>query len=134
MTRPADALAEARAQVDESLAILRAVGDRRTFGKVLWCLAGINADLGDAETAAAQFEESLTLFIEFGDRWFCVLVLEVGSLPCSVVPGRRASRPAPRRRRQRARETSAFHSCSAFESPTTGSWPNRAQPWGMVVS
>ena len=39
----------------------------------------INADLGDAETAAAQFEESLTLFIEFGDRWFCVLVLEAAS-------------------------------------------------------
>jgi predicted ATPase/DNA-binding CsgD family transcriptional regulator len=78
-TRPPAALADARAQVDESLAILRAVGDRRTFGKVLWCLAGINAELGDAETAAAQFEESLTLFIEFGDRWFCVLVLEAAA-------------------------------------------------------
>ncbi len=75
-TRPTGALVDARMQVDESLEILRGVGDRRTFGKVLWCLAGINADLGDAETAAAQFEESLTLFIEFGDRWFCVLVLE----------------------------------------------------------
>ena len=39
-------------------------------------MADINADLGDAETAAAQFAESLTLFVEFGDRWFCVLVLE----------------------------------------------------------
>ena len=75
-TRPAGALVDARMQVDESLDILRTVGDRRTFGKVLWCLAGINADLGDVETAAAQLEESLTLFIEFGDRWFCVLVLE----------------------------------------------------------
>jgi DNA-binding NarL/FixJ family response regulator len=79
VTRPAGALGDSRAQVDESLAILRAVGDRRTFGKVLWCLAGINADLGDADTAAAQFEEALTLFIEFGDRWFCVLVLEVAA-------------------------------------------------------
>jgi predicted ATPase/DNA-binding CsgD family transcriptional regulator len=66
----------ARAQADESLDILRAVGDRRTFGKVLWNLADINADLGDSETAAAQFAESLTLFIEFGDRWFCGIVLE----------------------------------------------------------
>jgi predicted ATPase/DNA-binding CsgD family transcriptional regulator len=76
VTRPAGAHIAARAQVDESLDILRAVGDRRTFGKVLWNLAGINADLGDAETAAAQFEESLTLFVEFGDRWFSGLVLE----------------------------------------------------------
>ena len=43
---------------------------------MLWNVADINADLGDAETAAAQFEESLTLFIEFGDRWFCGIVLE----------------------------------------------------------
>ena len=51
---------------------------------MLWCLAGINADLGEAETAAAQFEESLTLFVEFGDRWFCVIVLEsVASLAAS---------------------------------------------------
>ncbi len=73
---PPGAHVAALAQVDESLDILRAVGDRRTFGKVLWCSADINADLGDAETAAAQFEESLTLFVEFGDRWFCGLVLE----------------------------------------------------------
>ena len=78
-TRPTDALIDARAQVEKSLDILRAVGDRRTFGKVLWCLAGINADLRDVEAAAAQFEESLTLFIEFGDRWFCVLVLEAAA-------------------------------------------------------
>ena len=76
VTRPAGAQVAARAQAAESLDILRAVGDRRTFGKVLWCVADINADLGDAETAAAQFAESLTLFVEFGDRWFCGLVLE----------------------------------------------------------
>jgi predicted ATPase/DNA-binding CsgD family transcriptional regulator len=76
VTRPAGGHVAARAQVDESLDILRAVGDRRTFGKVLWCSAGINADLGDVEMAAAQFEESLTLFVEFGDRWFSALVLE----------------------------------------------------------
>jgi DNA-binding CsgD family transcriptional regulator len=76
VVRPVGAHLEARAQAAESLDILRAAGDRRTFGKVLWSVAEINADLGDAETAAAQFQESLTLFIEFGDRWFCVLVLE----------------------------------------------------------
>ncbi len=76
VTRPAGAHAAAQAQADESLDILRAVGDRRTFGKVLWVVAEINADLGDTDTAAAQFEEALTLFVEFGDRWFCGLVLE----------------------------------------------------------
>jgi predicted ATPase/DNA-binding CsgD family transcriptional regulator len=76
VTRPAGAHVAARAQGAESLDILRAVGDRRTFGKVLWNVADIDADLGDAELAAAQFEESLTLFVEFGDRWFSGLVLE----------------------------------------------------------
>jgi tetratricopeptide (TPR) repeat protein len=69
-TRPTGALAAARSYADESLDILRAVGDRRAYGKMLWNAADINADLGDVETAAAQFEESLTLFVEFGDRWF----------------------------------------------------------------
>ena len=66
----------ARAQADESLDILRGLGDRRNVAKVLWSVADVNADLGDAATAAAQLEESLTLFVEFGDRWFCGLVLE----------------------------------------------------------
>jgi predicted ATPase/DNA-binding CsgD family transcriptional regulator len=74
-TRPAGALVAARSHADESLDILRAVGDRRTYGKALWSAADINADLGDAETASAQFEESLTLFVEFGDRWFGGIVL-----------------------------------------------------------
>jgi predicted ATPase/DNA-binding CsgD family transcriptional regulator len=76
VTRPAGGHVAALVQVNESLDILRAVGDRRTFGKVLWCSADINADLGGIETAEAQFEESLTLFVEFGDRWFSGLVLE----------------------------------------------------------
>ncbi len=76
VTRPAGAHVAAQAHAAESLEILRAVGDRRTLGKVFWVVAEINADLGDAENAAAQFEESLTLFIEFGDRWFSGLVLE----------------------------------------------------------
>ena len=75
-TRPPGADAEARSHADESLDILRAVGDRRAYGKTLWALADINADLGDSDTAAALFEESLTLFVEFGDRWFGGIVLE----------------------------------------------------------
>lgn len=75
-TRPPDADVVARSHADESLDILRAVGDRRTYGKALWALADINAGVGDSDTAAAQFEESLTLFVEFGDRWFGGIVLE----------------------------------------------------------
>jgi predicted ATPase/DNA-binding CsgD family transcriptional regulator len=60
----------------ESMDILRAIGDRRTFGKVLWSVAEINGEQGDVETAAAQFAESLTLFVDFGDPWFCVVVIE----------------------------------------------------------
>jgi DNA-binding CsgD family transcriptional regulator len=76
VVRPAGALRAARTQAAESLDILRAVGDRRTFAKVLWNLADIDAEFGDAAAATAQFEESLTLFLEFGDRWFSELVLE----------------------------------------------------------
>ena len=75
-TRPAGAELAARSHAVESLDILRAVGDRRTYAKMLWALADINADLGDADAAAAQFEEALTLFVEFGDRWFGGIVLE----------------------------------------------------------
>lgn len=75
-TRPPGTHVAARMQADESLDIVRAVGDRRTFAKVLWNAADIDADLGDPEAAGAQFEESLTLFIEFGDRWFSGIVLE----------------------------------------------------------
>ena len=76
ITRTADGLATARAQAEEALGILRSVGDRRTFAKVLWAVADISADLGETEAAAEQFQESLTLFVEFGDRWFATLVLE----------------------------------------------------------
>lgn len=52
--RPAGADLEALAQSEESLAILRGLGDRRNVAKVLVIAADVNADLGDAETAAAQ--------------------------------------------------------------------------------
>ena len=75
-TRPPGADVSARMHANESLDILRAVGDRRAYAKALWALADINAGLGDTDIAAEQFEESLTLFVEFGDRWFGGIVLE----------------------------------------------------------
>jgi predicted ATPase/DNA-binding CsgD family transcriptional regulator len=84
-TRPAGADVAARSDAEESLDILRAVGDRRTYGKALWCAADINADLGEAETAAAQFEEALTLFVEFGDRWFGGIVLESAAFLAAAI-------------------------------------------------
>ena len=79
MARPEGAHLAALAQSDESLAILRGLGDRRNVAKVLVVTAEINADLGDAETAAAQLAESLTLFVEFGDRWFWGWSLETAA-------------------------------------------------------
>ena len=76
VTRPPGAEPAAREQALESLDILRAAGDRRTFAKALWNLADIDAVLGDTDSAAEHLDESLTLFIEFGDRWFSELVLE----------------------------------------------------------
>ena len=69
-SRPDGAELEARVQNDESLAILRGLGDRRNVAKVLATAADIYAELGEIDTAAAQIEESLTLFVEIGDRWF----------------------------------------------------------------
>jgi predicted ATPase/DNA-binding CsgD family transcriptional regulator len=84
VTRLPGAHLAALAQADEALDILRAVGDRRTFAKVLWNMADINADLGNTDAAASQFAESLTLFIEFGDRWFCGIVLESAAFLASA--------------------------------------------------
>ena len=66
----------ALAQINESLDILRGLGDRRNVAKVLWSAADVNTELGHIETAATQIEESLTLCLEFGDRWFCGVMLE----------------------------------------------------------
>ena len=92
MVRLPGAGAAARVQAEEGLEILRAAGDRRTFAKMLWNLADINSELGDAETAAAQFAESLTLMVEFGDRWFCGIVLESAAFACATGDPERAVR------------------------------------------
>lgn len=90
--RPAGAELEALAQSDESLAILRGLGDRRNVAKVLVVTAEINAARGDVETAAGQLAESLTLFVEFGDRWFWGWSLE--SAACLAADGDDAERAA----------------------------------------
>jgi len=84
-TRPSGADVRARSEAEESLEILRTVGDRRTYGKALWNAADINADLGEAEIAAAQLEEALTLFVEFGDRWFGGVVLESAAFLAAAI-------------------------------------------------
>ncbi len=92
-TRPPGTDTEARVQVEESLDILRGLGDRRNVAKVLVVAADINADLGDDETAAGQLAEALTLFVEFGDRWFWGWSIETAAcLAASVGDSERAAR------------------------------------------
>jgi predicted ATPase/DNA-binding CsgD family transcriptional regulator len=78
-TRPPSAALEASAQIEQSLNILRRLGDRRNVAKVLVVAAEINADLGHFEAAAEQLAEALTLFVEFGDRWFWGWSLETAA-------------------------------------------------------
>ena len=66
----------AKAQVDESVEILRGLGDRRNLAKALWSAADVALEVGELESAAAFLGESLTLMVEFGDRWFCGVLLE----------------------------------------------------------
>jgi predicted ATPase/DNA-binding CsgD family transcriptional regulator len=92
-SRPPGLDSEGHAHIEESLAILRALGDRRNVAKVLVVAADINADLGDTETAAAQLAEALTLFVEFGDRWFWGWSLEIAApLAASTGDPERAAR------------------------------------------
>ena len=61
------------------------------------------------EKAAAEFEEALTLFVEFGDRWFGGDRARVGGLPCCLRPETQSAlstswqRPTPSGRRSRCR-------------------------------
>lgn len=92
-TRPRGAELEARAQIDESLEILRGLGDRRNVAKVLVVAADVNADLGHFEVSAEQLAEALTLFVEFGDRWFWGWSLETAAqLAATVGDVERAAR------------------------------------------
>jgi DNA-binding CsgD family transcriptional regulator/tetratricopeptide (TPR) repeat protein len=91
--RPPGADRQANAHIEESLDILRGLGDRRNVAKVLVIAAGINADLGDAETAAERLAEALPLFVEFGDRWFSGWSLELAAqLAASTGDVERAAR------------------------------------------
>jgi DNA-binding CsgD family transcriptional regulator len=62
--------------IEESVSILRGLGDRRNLAKSLWSFAAVEASQGAAGAAATHLAESLTLFVEFGDRWFCALLLD----------------------------------------------------------
>jgi predicted ATPase/DNA-binding CsgD family transcriptional regulator len=84
-TRSAGTHVEARAQIDESLDILRALGDRRNVAKVLAVAVDINVELGEVEAAAEQLEEAMTLFVEFGDRWFWGWTLETAAQLAATV-------------------------------------------------
>jgi predicted ATPase/DNA-binding CsgD family transcriptional regulator len=84
-TRPPGTHLEARAEIDESLDILRALGDRRNVAKVLVIAAEINVELGEVEAAAEQLAEALTLFVEFGDRWFWGWLLETAAQLAATV-------------------------------------------------
>ena len=91
-------------------------------------VADINADLGDAETAAAQLEEALTLFVEFGDRWFWVVVLESVGLPGRLVgDAERAVRLFGAA--DAVSERSGHRSRHGFALVTTASWRRRTPPW-----
>ena len=92
-SRPPGGGPEARMQIEESLGILRGLGDRRNVTKVLVVAAEINVELGELEAAADQLAEALTLFVEFGDRWFWGWTLETAAqLAVSVGEPERAAR------------------------------------------
>ena len=92
-------LAKARAQADESLDILRAVGDRRTFGKVLWASrsqrrAGRCRNGGGAVRGVADALRRVRRSLVLRGR------ARVGGVAGRRGRRRRASGPAPRRRRR----------------------------------
>jgi predicted ATPase/DNA-binding CsgD family transcriptional regulator len=92
-SRPPGGGPEARMQIEESLGILRGLGDRRNVTKVLVVAAEITVELGELEAAADQLAEALTLFVEFGDRWFWGWTLETAAqLAVSVGDPERAAR------------------------------------------
>jgi predicted ATPase/DNA-binding NarL/FixJ family response regulator len=116
MARPEGAELVAMAQSLESLAILRGLGDRRNVAKVAVIAAEISADLGNTDAAAEQLAEGLTLFVEFGDRWFCGWSLELAAhLAASVGDVERAVRLFG----------AADAVWAAIEAPLPGYWHER---------
>jgi tetratricopeptide (TPR) repeat protein len=67
--------AAARACHEESLAIMRALGDKRGIARSLDGLAWIANDVGDFSTGRALHEESLAIMREVGDRRGIALAL-----------------------------------------------------------
>ena len=92
-------------------------------------LADIDAVLGDTETAAEHLDESLTLFVEFGDRWFSGLVLESAAFLAagSATPSGRRASSAPR---TPCWEPSAYPLWHGFGHVTTAFSMRRADALG----
>ena len=130
-TRPLGADAEARSHAVESLDILRAVGDRRAYGKTLWALADITADLGDVDAAAAEFEEALTLFVEFGDRWFGGIVLESSAYLAATTGDADPCCPASGRCRRDPGSARAYRCGWGSASAMSACSPRHASCWEM---
>jgi predicted ATPase/class 3 adenylate cyclase len=65
----------ARAHVEESLAVLRELGDRRGIALALFVLGGVVWAQGDYARARSLGEENLALCRELGDTWHTALAL-----------------------------------------------------------
>jgi ATP/maltotriose-dependent transcriptional regulator MalT len=72
--RWAGAYREARARIEESVALWRALGERRWLALSLTRLSFVAAYLGDAAIAQAAVEESRALVEDLGDRWEHALI------------------------------------------------------------
>lgn len=68
--------AAAQALVEESLALLKEVGDRRGIAKAHYRLGCITFEQDDYDTALAFFERSLAVLGELEDRWALASCLE----------------------------------------------------------
>jgi predicted ATPase/DNA-binding CsgD family transcriptional regulator len=66
---------QARALLEESLALWRELGDKAGASKVLIDMGTVAGDQGDHSQATAFFEKSLRLKKELGDTWGIALVL-----------------------------------------------------------
>jgi len=60
----------ARAAAEESLALMRSLGDRRGIARASLILAHIAIERGDYRSPIRPLQESLGIFQELGERWF----------------------------------------------------------------
>ena len=69
-------LATAGERLEQGLALLQEVGDRRGMAWGLYGLGWVAMGQGDAAKARQQWEETLALLQEVGQQWFITLALE----------------------------------------------------------